>query len=190
MARKKDGKKRLRTAKANAMHWDSNSLHELLAYLNWCIQAEVSFKTTVEDHLGAVTGKSYSFKQIERKLRGQWTGYGKSRHFEDVYLLGTAAFLDWEEGGKHIAEILVRLGPPPVARYRLRGGSSRRNARSHTLSTAAPSRRGTPTSAPKQASQLVRASHFQESPDTTNQSVSAVYHAGLPGSLRISQRGN
>lgn len=181
MARKKTKSKRTAHPNYNVKIWDDSDRLELLAYLNWCIQAEVDFETTAVHHLRETTGKDFSVQQIEGKLRREWTNFGKTDSFEHVYRIGTAAFLSaGEEEDKRIGDIVIRLGPPPVLRYDLRSSLSRFNTRSHTLSTI-PSVRGTPVSAPtpKQASHLLGISHPNDSQKSPNQRVGTSQLAAL-----------
>ncbi|KAF4977311.1 hypothetical protein FZEAL_6134 [Fusarium zealandicum] len=153
MPRKRSKAKRVGKPKPNLRVWEDRDRLELLAYLNWCVQCDVNFNTTVVGHLKKTTGKDFLDRQIRDKLRREWENFGICDKFEDLYSQGTTALNQEnnEDEMQVIQEMLVRLGSPLGARYRLRSASSVHNSRSRTLSTAlSTSTRVTP------ASQLAR----------------------------------
>ncbi|KAH7165157.1 hypothetical protein EDB81DRAFT_917127 [Dactylonectria macrodidyma] len=137
MARRKTKKPKLAlksTFTPNLRVWSDDDRREPLAYLNWCVQSEVDFETTVIGHLKRVTGRDFSSRQVRDKLRREWNNVGKCDKFEDLYAQGTAGLNPSPEEDQLFEQILTRLGRPNV-RYRLRSASSALNTRSRTVST-------------------------------------------------------
>ncbi|KAF5530132.1 hypothetical protein FNAPI_13654 [Fusarium napiforme] len=92
MARKNNRKprRRARSRPTERILWSNTDRLQLLAYLDWCVQYCVKFEVTAPGHLERVTGKHFSKERIRRKLYDEWTNYGTSEKFCELFEVGTA----------------------------------------------------------------------------------------------------
>ncbi len=57
--------------------WEPSDVIELLAYLDFCLDREISFESTVEAHLKTATGKDITNKDALARLKVEWLRFGR-----------------------------------------------------------------------------------------------------------------
>ncbi|KAK6839355.1 hypothetical protein PG987_005221 [Apiospora arundinis] len=110
----------------------------LLAWLDYCIQHDVDFDSTVIDHLRTHANKEVQLEQVDRKLRRLWGNSGYVKKFDDFKnRQGTPAIGITSIERKAVEKFKESLPPPPARPdtvYLLQGITPGLRTRSRTLS--------------------------------------------------------
>lgn len=110
----------------------------LLAWLDYCIQHDVDFDSTVVDHLRTHANKEVRFEQVDGKLWRLWKIYGLCKEFDDFKNRQGSPAIGITPIERKAVEKFKESLPPPPARpdtgYHLQGITPGLRTRSRTLS--------------------------------------------------------
>ncbi|KAI8944944.1 hypothetical protein F4801DRAFT_598680 [Xylaria longipes] len=120
---------------ANRRIWPEPHEVHLYAWLDYCMQHEIDFNTTIINHLEEKTSREFSLRQVERKLKKDCHDYGREgSNKDDIYREGISC-LDRLKPvlGAAITQAIDTYGEPSLI-FRLRGTSTTSKSSSKTLS--------------------------------------------------------